>query len=126
MSVVAKFFVQTVETHDGSPTADRVVLGAVCRGRENRQWASATPSGHIQLAILNDRATAYFEQGQEYLVTFEKAARPTPGDGHAPVPAPQSPDNGTPMCEFCGTCAAVTDDGAIDWARHYEIFGDPR
>ena len=127
MSVVAKFFVSRVERNEGTPTASQVQMGAVCRGRENRAWASATPGGSISLGILNERATAYFEEGSEYLVTFQKVEKPKPGDGHAPVPAPQYGQDhpGAPqfICEFCGLYASVGDDGSVDWSKHVEHYG---
>jgi len=118
MAVQAKFFVSVVERNDNSPTASRVKLGAVCRGKENREWAQATPGGTIELFILNEAATVYFEQGQEYLVTFTKVARPTPGDRHA-----ATPEAGDNMCTFCGGYAAISPDGSLDWTAHDSTFG---
>lgn len=128
MTVVAKFFVGAVERNEGTPTASQVRMGAVCRGRENRAWASATPGGSITLGILNERATDYFVEGQEYLVTFEKVAKPARGDGHAPIPVrgfghdhdPAAPAN---VCEFCGVYARVGADGGLDWSAHVEHYG---
>lgn len=129
MAVQAKFFVSVVERNANSPTASRVKLGAVCRGRENREWAQATPFGSIEMGILNEAATAYFEQGQEYLVTFTKVAKPMPGDGHKAIPAKESADaQGKPlghnMCEFCGGYAAINpEDGSLDWTAHDSTYG---
>ena len=119
MSVIAKFYVTKVDRHEGAPTASGVHLGAVCRGKENAGWASATPSGSINLGILNDKATDYFEEGAEYLVTFEKVAKPTPGDGHAPVLAETQ---GSVMCQFCGMYAVGGPDG-LDWSAHERVYG---
>lgn len=119
MAVIAKFFVSKVVRHEDAPTADRVELGAVCRGAENKAWASATPSGNIQMGILNDVATDYFEEGAEYLVTFEKVAKPEPGDGHAPVLAETQ---GSVMCQFCGMHAVGGPDG-LDWSAHERVYG---
>ena len=129
MSVQAKFYVGEVQHYPNTPTAAKVRMGAVCRGKENRQWAQATPSGTIELSILNDAATAYFEQGQEYLVVFTKVAKPAAGDGHAPIPVKEATDaQGKPigniMCEFCGGYALPGPDGP-DWSAHAEHFGGP-
>src|SRR3990167_10154904 len=118
--VVAKFYVQTVEQHEGAPTASGVKMGAVCRGKENAGWASATPSGTIQLGILNDKATAYFEEGEEYLVTFKKVPKPTPGDGHTPELVDAQ---GSPMCVFCGMYGVTGADGDVDWSAHERVYG---
>jgi hypothetical protein len=129
MTVVGKFFVSEIVRHDGAPTADRVKLGAVCRGRENRQWASATPWGTIEMGILNDAATEQFEQGAEYLVTFQKVPKPAPHDGHEPIPAPgfghvTVEEAQYVMCEFCGVNAKKDPDtGALDWSDHEKAFG---
>lgn len=126
MSVVAKFFVQKVERYDNQPSASSIKLGAVCRGRENRQWASATPWGEITLGTLNDKATEYFEEGQEYLVHFTKVAKPAPGDGHAPIPAPSWGQDDVELaewvvCEFCGF-SLQRKDGELDWSEHEALY----
>ena len=83
MSVVAKFFVKKVTpTAPGTSTAQQVELGAVCRGVENAMWSQYTPVGNITMGILNEDATAQFEEGAEYLVTFTRVAKPEAHDGH--------------------------------------------
>lgn len=99
MSVVGKFYVQSIESHEGA-TASDVRLGAVCRGVENALWSSATPSGSIQMNILNDAATAQFEKGAEYLVTFTKVAKPAPQDGHSARLVTDK--HNSLVCEICG------------------------
>lgn len=43
MGIVAKFYIQSESVQpDGSSSFH---LGAVCRGEQNKQWASATPAG---------------------------------------------------------------------------------
>lgn len=118
--VVAKFYVSKVDRHEGAPTASGVHMGAVCRGKENAGWASATPSGHIDLGILNDKATDYFEEGAEYLVTFKRVDKPEPGDGHAPNIVQTE---GYPMCAFCGMYGEKQDDGSFAWDAHQRIYG---
>lgn len=38
---------------------------------ENQEWATATPSLSVMMTVQNDVAER-FEQGGEYLITFEK------------------------------------------------------
>jgi hypothetical protein len=128
MAVIGKFFVQEIVHHEGQPTADRVKLGAVCRGPQNRQWSAATPWGQIEMGVLNDAATAYFEQGEEYEVTFRHVPKPTPGDGHEPIPsfAPWDHEQKHPECEFCGMALYSGGEGATAYdgmVKHDELYG---
>ena len=77
-TVRAKFFVQEIAktTYGG-----RVRLQAVCRGEDNKEWASATPSGQIDMTIRNDIALAQFEPGDEFFVDFTPAPNGEPGMG---------------------------------------------
>lgn len=70
--VRAKFFVQeiTQAIHGG-----KVKLGAVCRGEDNKQWASATPWGSIEMGISNESALAQFVPGDEVYVDFSPAPK---------------------------------------------------
>lgn len=131
MPVKAKFYVGKIDARDGA-TGATVHLGAVCRGIENSSWAAATPSGSIQMTILNDLATEYFEQGAEYEVTFVKAAKPMPGDGHQVDPVKAK--HGYTICGTCGAYPLVhvgagekIDDpstwGPDAWKAHDEMFG---
>lgn len=72
MSVRAKFYVTEVAktTYGG-----RIKLGVVCRGEDNKEWASATPSGSIEMTIRNDHALAQFEPGDEFYVDFSQAPK---------------------------------------------------
>jgi hypothetical protein len=73
MGVRAKFFVQErTETASGQ---DRVVLGAVCRGEDNKEWSKYTPSGQITMTIKNDLATSQFDPGKEFYVDFTEAPK---------------------------------------------------
>lgn len=117
MSVVAKFFVQeVVPTAEGTSTAQKVTLGAVTRGTENALWSQYTPSGLITLGILNEDATAQFEKGAEYLVTFTRVAKPERGDGHDQVPVTNK--HGYVVCEFCGMNPINGD----DWTAHTKAW----
>ena len=120
MSVIAKFYVSKLTRHEGAPTADKIELGAVCRGAENKLWASATPSGSIVMFCLNDAATDQFEEGAEYEVTFRRVEKPKPGDGHAPELY-----SGGRECGRCGMYPG-RDEGTgeyDDWSKHAEVYG---
>ena len=76
MSVRGKFFIKTCSAHavgNGS-----VELAAATRGSENKQWAAASPSGSISLAINNKPAWDFFMDnvGREVYVDFTLAADP--------------------------------------------------
>lgn len=72
MAVRAKFYVaERTQTTSG----DRVVLQAVCRGEDNKQWSKFTPMGRIELSILNDAAVEQFIVGEEMYVDFTPAPK---------------------------------------------------
>ena len=106
-AVKAKFYVTNVEAPEGA-TAAKVSLSAVCRGVENSLWAQATPCGTITMHVKNDAAFEQFEKYAEYEVLFRKVAKPTPGDGHDPIPAANM--HGQVVCEFCGMALGWTDE----------------
>lgn len=126
MTVVAKFFCSKVTpTPDGSSTAQQVVLGAVCRGVENALWSQYTPSGSITMGVLNEAATAQFEEGAEYRVTFERVAKPMPNDGHPLVVVQDK--HGALLCETCGLHPTWPDgykQGAPDFSQHDVLYGE--
>lgn len=76
MAVQAKFFVQSISEQAHSIGQKTIVLSAVSRGEENKQWSKYTPSGTITMAILNPGAADQFLLGEEFLVTFEHAPKP--------------------------------------------------
>ena len=39
----------------------------------NREWSKWTPSGYFEMSVTNTAAFEQFEEGADYLVTFEKA-----------------------------------------------------
>lgn len=43
--------------------------------RVNEEWAPATPSGSLSMQVDNPAASAQFEQGEFYLLTFERFER---------------------------------------------------
>lgn len=69
MSVIAKFWCEKAQ--EGN-----VILRAVYTGsKENEEFFKMTPSGLIDLSIVNDEAIKTFEVGKEYYVTFENSER---------------------------------------------------
>jgi hypothetical protein len=67
MAVRAKFRVEEV---DQSSVRLRAVSGG---SDENREFFTATPSGLIDLQVLNPHAIAAFDRGAEYYVDFIRA-----------------------------------------------------
>lgn len=119
MAVSSKWYVTRTE-------GQQVTLNPVCRGIENREWASATPGGSMTMFISNPAALAQFEQGQEYEAIFTHVPKPAAGDGH-PVdhyedhPA-YDPSKTLHICKTCGSYAALNEDGSPNWSRHEETF----
>lgn len=123
MTIVrAKFYASKVENPDGA-TAAQVHLGAVCRGVENAVWAQATPSGSIQMSVLNTPAFEQFEQGAEYEVTFRKVAKPMPGDGHEIIEVADK--YGRIVCERCGALTLGYTDEAVTQSPHLADYNTP-
>lgn len=79
MSIAARFYVSEVTRFAYNPDATKVSLQAVARGPENKAWATATPSGAVQLTIQNPVASRWFEErlGKDVAITFEDAAEIT-------------------------------------------------
>lgn len=71
-TVKAKFKCESV-TDFG--TAKEVKLSPVINGSdENKQFSKYTPSGNLSMRIDNETdASEYFQPGQEYYLTFDKA-----------------------------------------------------
>lgn len=46
----------------------------------NYSYSKSTPAASLQMMITNPTAAEFFEQGAEYLVTFERVQRPKPVD----------------------------------------------
>lgn len=81
MAVRAKFYVQQVTKQatggNWAPPAPAgsVVLQPVLRGEENKEWASATPSGRIEMTIRGE-ALPWFEErlGKDVAILFDDVA----------------------------------------------------
>ena len=75
MSVVAKFQVSSIieDTYGNGTTVElRPVYGG---SKENEEFFSFTPVGHISMFIKNELAAKQFHINEEYYVHFEKAVR---------------------------------------------------
>lgn len=80
MTVRAKFFVQEITRRAYNADACEVKLSAVSRGKDNKEWAAATPIGNISMSILNGSAAAQFlELGSEFYVDFTPAEKGVEG-----------------------------------------------
>jgi len=71
MAVQARFYVASITRHANTDQSD-VILRPVTRGGANSEWASATPSGKMELTITNAGATSWFNDrlGKEVAITF--------------------------------------------------------
>jgi hypothetical protein len=67
MSVRAKFECKSVG--DGQVKLEVVYTGS----KENEQFFKWTPSGQIQMGIVNEAALGQFEVGKQYYVDFSPA-----------------------------------------------------
>ena len=76
--VRAKFYVYEVAKTVGG---GRVRLMPVTRGADNKEWASATPSGSIEMTIKNELAVDFFDVGEEYFIDFSRAVKGAEGMG---------------------------------------------
>lgn len=122
-TVSSKWYVTSVE-------GQQVNLNPVCRGVENREWASATPGGSMTMFITNPAALEQFTRGEEYEVVFTHSPKPLPGDGHDVEVVEQigwnsltgSKDKTYYVCGRCGSYASLNEDGTPNWTKHAEIF----
>ena len=74
-TVRAKFHVTSIEASlSGNTEMKTVKLSPVCSGsEENKQFFKWTPSGRIELGVLNGDAAKAFNLGQEFFVDFTPA-----------------------------------------------------
>lgn len=79
MAVKARFFVASTQRFSYNRDAITVRLQAVSRGEENKEWASATPSGTVEMSITKGPAADWFANrlGEEVVLTFEDGGEPT-------------------------------------------------
>ncbi len=80
MAVNARFYVRQITKHAGQGWAApapivTVELSPVSgnKAEQNKQWASATPSGEVKMTIGNPAAAEWFESrlGKDIAITFE-------------------------------------------------------
>lgn len=79
MSVEAKFVVHSIIRSKGWGTIGEIQtikFSPVTGGsEENNRFYATTPSGSIELGIVNKEAGDYFDLSGEYRVTFEKVEK---------------------------------------------------
>ena len=70
--VRAKFYVAELKRQAYAPASQTVVLVAVTKGEENKEWSEYTPSGKIEMQIKNPLASQVFDLrlGKEFWVDF--------------------------------------------------------
>lgn len=75
-AVVARFYVSGLQRNAYNKDATTVTLMPVCRGEHNKTWAAATPSGKLEMTILNSSAAAVFAErlGEEFEILFTPVA----------------------------------------------------
>jgi hypothetical protein len=84
ISVNAKFFVsEKAETSwqgQKPPRGIRIVMAPTSANgqAENDAFAKASPSGKLEMVIMNPPAAAFFEPGAEYYLTFTKVPAAAP------------------------------------------------
>lgn len=117
MPVSSKWYVSRIE-------GQLVSLHPVCRGVENREWATATPGGQMSMVIQNEAALQQFTVGEEYEAVFVHKPKPAPHDGHKVQVVEQSAYGKTVyLCGVCGSYARLSPDGGPDWTAHEEHYG---
>jgi hypothetical protein len=63
---------------DGSKASEQVTLSAVYSSdpnSENYSYSQATPNANLSMYISNPEAFDFFQEGDEIVVTFEKAGK---------------------------------------------------
>lgn len=80
MAIKAKFYVAEVTRYAYNPASAKVILRAVSRGDENKEWASATPMGLLDMTIGNPAAIEQLAEqlGDEVYLTIEPAVSNSP------------------------------------------------
>lgn len=77
--VRAKFYVTKISR---TTWGGQVELAVVTRGADNKEWASATPTGSITMTIRNEVALEVFKDpGDEFYVDFAPAPKGVEGMG---------------------------------------------
>lgn len=65
-------FVRLTTNSQGSESIKLTAVSAKDEDDPNRDWASATPSGHLEMQINNPEVFGYFKAGRQYRVTIEE------------------------------------------------------
>lgn len=73
--VRAKFRCVSVRVGEGEHAQAEIRLEPVTSGSdENKSFFKYTPSGRVELGVVNPAAAAQFQEGREYYVDFTPAA----------------------------------------------------
>ena len=76
MSCVAKFIVDSVKYYGGDYR--EVVMSAVYDdgiSKENKSFATSTPSGSMTFMLTNPALNEFFKPGQFYYINFDQAEK---------------------------------------------------
>ncbi len=112
--VKAKFFVANVGItaldEQGEPRYGTVLLLPVCRGAANKRWASATPSGRVELTINTSAIKFYMQRvGKELSITMDDASNDPVTHEFVPLedefqPSEEQLEHGYRREETCAEC----------------------
>lgn len=117
MRTQAKFYVSGLTLLPGQQSGIKVNLSAVCRGDRNASWATATPSGSMEMLIQNPAAVRVWEdfmqsaratgKSPELFIDIYPSTDGWPGDGHEFRPS----EGGTGIYgpDRCGACGLSKD-----------------
>lgn len=111
---VARFYIASTEEFgrpdDEGHCSGKVTLNAVSRGDQNKQWASATPSGTLTMHINNGRAfealRAVQRAGLDVDVLLTPVPAHNPDDGHPFRQSTMPPGSSYGGEGTCGDCGA--------------------
>jgi hypothetical protein len=105
----------------------RLNLSAVCRGERNRDFATATPSGSMEMMIQNPAAVQWWEdfvntaratgKQPELFIDIYPSEDGWPGDGHKFTPSGGEPGTiyGPDKCAECGMLQDATFAERYEW-----------
>lgn len=124
MATRAKFYVSELGLLPGQGAGVKLKLHAVSRGSRNADWATATPSGSMEMMIQNPAAVQWWEdfvnasrktgKQPELFIDIYPSEDGWPGDGHQFSPG--TGDEGTIYApQYCAECGRPKDDVLKDY-----------
>lgn len=72
-AIVAKFLCTSVDDKVEYETVYFTAVYSADPNSENYSWSQASPAGSLQLSISNPAARGVFQQGKQYILTFDEA-----------------------------------------------------